>query len=636
MIHQFAELGGFYRESEGIGNGEKDRLAQFVQDPAQKFRTRTVLLLVFSGKGFERVKVEDYDNNRKLIYLYRGGPPNGWDATPTTGLQAVRKADEFDEAVRKKLARLARSIADAKDHVDGPSEAEKPALEVLHSKIDTAGSAGISVTEESERLGAKVLAAIKSAHPPESKEAAILSVAWQTTDGNIMRVGDFAAFQQALTRHGQGAASHKKSIEGEVKGRGQCCICGKLNTEVSGLLQVPQFKLYTLDKPGSVSGGFNAIDAWRNFPACRECCDKVDFAGERIKKNLTFDYYSTFKYLFLPLAVRLQPTLAFDLLDRLISARFNKKAAKRLTAAEDELFYVVALEKNFLQVDLLFYQPDPQSFRPALYISGLLPSRFRALFDAKDRVDAHPWLNEPSPKAFVQGQFTFGSVNRVFPHAHGGSNFDDDFMEATRAALELRPFPATRLLQSGMRWVRQDYVGGKTWQYRLADLFRSILFFEELLTLSQQRSNAAMQIDYGKSPQADRVRAVLKNATGKLSTDPAAQAAFLVGACCFRIERLQEFARGSTPFAGKLKGFRLNQADVQRRLFVAAKDKAKAYGEGKVAGLLECAGAALMVAPEQWPLSPDEVSYFFALGHALGPRFASDSNEGEKAQAAKE
>src|SRR5947209_2713350 len=59
MIHQFAELGGFYRESEGIDTSEEDRLAQFVQDPAQKFRTRTVLLLVFSGKGFERVEVED-------------------------------------------------------------------------------------------------------------------------------------------------------------------------------------------------------------------------------------------------------------------------------------------------------------------------------------------------------------------------------------------------------------------------------------------------------------------------------------------------------------------------------------------------------------------------------------------------
>jgi len=54
----------------------------------------------------------------------------------------------------------------------------------------------------------------------------------------------------------------------------------------------------------------------------------------------------------------------------------DRKASKRLTEAEDELFEVVAEENNRLQLDLLFYQPDPQSFRPVLYVSGLLPSRF--------------------------------------------------------------------------------------------------------------------------------------------------------------------------------------------------------------------------------------------------------------------
>jgi hypothetical protein len=78
----------------------------------------------------------------------------------------------------------------------------------------------------------------------------------------------------------------------------------------------------------------------------------------------------------------------------------------------------------------------------------------------------------------------------------------------------------------------------------------------------------------------------------------------------------------------------LNQADVQR-LFVAAKEKAKAYGEEKVAGLLECAAVALAASPEPWALSPDEVSYYFALGHALRPRFAGEkaaSDEGNVSQ----
>ena len=91
-----------------------------------------------------------------------------------------------------------------------------------------------------------------------------------------------------------------------MKGTGECSICGVENTEVSGLLQIPQFKFYTLDKPGSVSGGFDPTMAWRNFPACRECAEKIDFAGERVKKELAFDYYG-FKYLFLPSTVQASP-----------------------------------------------------------------------------------------------------------------------------------------------------------------------------------------------------------------------------------------------------------------------------------------------------------------------------------------
>lgn len=638
MIHQFAELGKHYQQREGIGTSASDKLTQHSQDPAQKFNTRTVLLLVFAESGFNRVQIEQYDDSKRLLYLYRSGPANGCDATPTSRLGQVKKPqkefdDTFAEEVRKKLGRLGRSVKESLETGINVPEQEKSCLgKVQHVLLSSAS--GKSKTDQTHL--AKIVSLIREKLPPVTKgntvtsQNAIISIAWQTDKSHLKRVGDFEAYRQSLVRRGSEAASSKKGIEGEVKGIGQCCICGKTNTEVSGLLQIPNFKVYTLDKPGSVSGGFDPSMAWRNFPACRECCERVDFAGERVKKHLSFDYYRGFKYLFLPSTVQPAETLVYEFLDRLTDARVNRPDIKRLTAAEDEILYVVAQEKNLLQVDLLFYQPDPQSFRPALYVSGLVPTRFRMLFDAKDRVDAHPWLNEPSPKSFTKNQFTFGSLGNVFPAAHGGSTFDDDFLAATRAALELRQFPVRRVLQIGMRWVQEDYRDGKAWQFRLADLFRCILFFEALNKLNTERGETPMNIDYGASEQAERVRAVLGQASGRLRADPAAQAAFLVGACCSRIEVIQEHIRGTSPFAGKLKGFRLNQSDVQN-LFVAAKDKAKAYGadEGsKVSGLLECAAAALAATPDQWLLSSDEVSYFFALGHALRPRFAKDTEDG--------
>ncbi|MBI2807301.1 MAG: hypothetical protein HYX68_20150 [Planctomycetes bacterium] len=620
MIHQFAELGKFFLQREAV----TDQLLQYAADPAAKFGSQVILALVFSANGFERVQVEEYDDDRRLRLLYRQGPPNGWDATPTTGMATVKKGQEntADADIGKKLARLARSIGDARDHSEDLPTWECEALTVMHDVMHPPEGNKLSAIDDHRSA---VIAALRSAHP-DLKNRAILTVAWQVPGEEIRWVGDFKAFQQALVRQGTDAGTKSKGIEGDVKGTGQCCICGKRETEVSGLLKVTHPPLYTLDKPGSVAGGFNPLDAWQNFPACRSCCDAVDYSWERIKKELSFNYYG-FKYLLLPSPVRIAPTEAYEWMSRLVSARMSRNASKRLTEAEDELLDLIADENNRLQVDLLFYQPDPQSFRPQLYVSGLLPSRFRSLFDGQQRADRHQWFQQPSPRAFTDGGFTFGCFREIFPAAHGGSTFDDDFLSATRYALELRGFPDRRLLEIGMRWVQQDYIDGSKWEYRLADLLRCFIFFEEIAQ-HQKRSTSLNPIDYGSSEQADRVRKCFEQApdTGKLRTDPGAQATFLVGACCGRIETIQQATRGSSPFAGKYKGFRLGQQDIQG-LFVAAKDKAKAYGEEAertVNGLLSCAAAALAATPDRWSLSPDEISYFFALGHALRSRLAKE------------
>ena len=99
MIHQFAELGQYYQQRERIGTSASDKLAQHSQDPAQKFRTSTILFLVFAEGGFIRAQVEQYDDSKRLFYLCRTGPSNGCDATPTWRLKQVKEPKgKFDDA----------------------------------------------------------------------------------------------------------------------------------------------------------------------------------------------------------------------------------------------------------------------------------------------------------------------------------------------------------------------------------------------------------------------------------------------------------------------------------------------------------------------------------------------------------
>lgn len=626
MIHQFSELGRYFLERDSVTN----RLEQLAQDPGAIFGPN-VLLLVFGKEGFESVQPGSYDDAHRLRYLCRRGPPNTWDATPTAGMPQPKSGkgpEVFLADLNTRLARLGSSIRDALNQGKNLDANEAKQLEALSKALpaksktdDVAGAA----------MRAPIIAALQAAHP-DPKQRAFLSLAWVSSSGSLNYVGDFEAFRQQVLRIGGDTKDEGESDSA----RGQCCICGASAVSVSGEVQVPNFKFYTLDKPGSVSGGFDRSRAWRNFPVCGVCRTQLDFSGERVKDKLSFKYYG-FRYLLLPSPVQPAETQVFELLRKLIDAKVDNTRSHLFSAVEDELLAVIAEEENNrLQVDLLFYVPlslTVQTFRPTLYISGLLPTRFRELFNAKDRVNGHAWLQRPGHKAFVEGSFTFGSIREIFPAKSGGSTFDDDFLAATRAALEKRRFDSARLLSVGMRLVQQDYIGGKGWLFRLADLFRSLLFFELLSPPSSMNSHQTMHIpDYGISQQAKRVSEFFQNAPNKLSVAPDAQAAFLLGACCGRIEYIQSLAKqGATPFADKYKGFRLNQIDIER-LFFDAKEKSRVYGREKetiVRDLLICAGAALAACPDYWQLSPDEVSYFFALGHALRSRLAVTKEEAE-------
>src|SRR5260370_22604262 len=102
-----------------------------------------------------------------------------------------------------------------------------------------------------------------------------------------------------------------------------------------------------------------------------------------------------------------------------------------------------------------------------------------------------------------------------------------------------------------MNRVREDFVEGKRWMVSLADLYLSILFFEKLTISNAERTDVNMMTDYGNSDQANRVRGAFAQAIGRLDEDAAAQAAFLMGACCRVIEHIQQNLRVSAPFVAK-------------------------------------------------------------------------------------
>lgn len=258
MIHQFAELGQYYREQEGIGTSSEDRLALYSQDPAQKFRTNTVLFLVLSNEGFRRVQVEQYDDSKRLLYLYRADPPNGWDATPTSGLRQVKgkTQTEFDRAfigeVRKKLARLRSSVADAlQGGVDLPSE-EKTRLEKMRACLLSAATSKGGQAQLREIVD-EILGRLpsQSAKNVIHSQDAILSLAWETT-GRLNRVGDFVTFKQSIIRQGLQSASTNGG-HGTLRGLASAVFVGSQTSRCQACFRSPTLR-------------FTPWTSWGRFP----------------------------------------------------------------------------------------------------------------------------------------------------------------------------------------------------------------------------------------------------------------------------------------------------------------------------------------------------------------------------------
>jgi len=108
MIDQFVALGRYFSRADG----KADDPISYAQDPSLKFKSANVFLLVFGSKGFLRVQVEEYSRERKGWYLYRAGPANGFDATPTTGLPNWKPPEDekkFRENTGKRLVGFVNS-----------------------------------------------------------------------------------------------------------------------------------------------------------------------------------------------------------------------------------------------------------------------------------------------------------------------------------------------------------------------------------------------------------------------------------------------------------------------------------------------------------------------------------------------
>lgn len=408
---------------------------------------------------------------------------------------------------------------------------------------------------------------------------------------------------------------------------GCCAVCGEEEKEVSG--DISPFKFYTIDKPGYVVGGFDKAKAYRAFPLCYDCRDLIQQSRQHVEANLTFSFTRRIRYFLIPDFIFGRDSVRQDVLDILTEHReqrqkrlqsLSRSESRRITADEEDILDLLSQERDVMTFHFLFMSRQRGREAIDLYIQDVYPSRLRALFEAKQRVDRS--LRYPRDDGtWREYNFTYTTLYRFFSKADPSKRDPDllrHFYDLVDRTFRAAPVPETYLIPFLMRQIRHDVATPDRrdqgrYRFTIQDALATLLFVQ----LSTQKE-VLVQVDDRHPETLD----AFLNSLPALDSD-LKKGLFLLGALTERLLRVQGQERSSAPFWKSLKSLKMGASDFQG-LLPKVRNKLEEYdrfASGERV-LFENASAYLAQVPTPWKLTVDELNFYFALGMGLFPKVA--------------
>jgi len=358
MIEAIRNIGEYALKKNG--KSINNPLEILVDNPANK-NTKNILFILFDEENrefkYHGIDIEEYSKEKLKKYLYKKGTPRGTDITPTSMV-----TDKIEKTFDIKILNWFKNYNSDKNNKN----------EMLQSIY-------LATKENKEKI-------VQDLIEKSTIENNILSF---KINGKYL--GDFEIFRNILVEKAS-ENFYKKYGKISKSENKLCSICKKKTDEVYGFVNT--FNFYVVDKRGSISGGFQQKDAWKNYPVCLNCALTLEEGKKYLGDNLSFNFYG-FKYLLIPKFIKgVKKNIQKDIFKKIElqkDPRFGKKEIKLLTNDENEVLETMSDQGNYLNNNFLFYSA-PKGFNGAvfnilLYIEDILPSRLKELFKAKEVVD---------------------------------------------------------------------------------------------------------------------------------------------------------------------------------------------------------------------------------------------------------
>jgi len=608
-------LGKFIVEYEGQSD-----IDVFLDTAKLTNKTKRVLLInlkkINGELCYNSVHEQELDKYDTKKFLYKGGPPNGIDFTPSS-LVTKKAESTYKNRVLKWFN----------------NHNEHPLLEKI-----------FQVLEENSKQIANDLNQKFDSIDKKNRNNVLISISIQ--EGFEKKyLSDYSIFEKILVDESYKRYHFLKSI-GESSGEGICYLCGK-KTDVYGF--VPNafgFSFSTADKKGNVPN-FVQKDQWKQVPICNKCGVYLEAGKKFVQKYLSFNLF-TLKYYVIPNFLFKSDSDEYEEFYNNITYYSEephnkpKKYEDTLLTEEDDFYESIKEMDDVVEFKFLFYEfKGGGKFLDILnYVESVLPSWIKKIHDAQITVGNDILFNENNIKlnfgSKSEGNFVQLHSKRYITKNNWYAGFLRDFFSSktNKSFLDIisyimggKRINKDFLLSHFMKQIQKAHRTNMENDYSVKLLTtESLMVYMFLNKLNLLKGVEKMEI--GSFDEKDNEKDFFE-VYGEFINTPDKKAAFLMGIITKKLTAIQYKSLGATPFMSKLWGLSLDQKKIQK-LYPMIINKLREY-KAAYPDLEELISINLLKSNENWNLSGDETSFYFVLGYTLKGIFKSkkdgDMNE---------
>lgn len=560
------------------------------------------------GCRYDGIDLENVNKENFLKYAYRKGSARGGDVTFTTKLGDIEK----------KINSLANT--QIKNFIDRLKKTTYSEELAQFEAIQSCFKENIQVVKEDLTL-------TYNNFGKEAKVASGLTIV-VSIKGDKKYLSDFKVVKDILLASG----SQDKSVKYSVKSEGsnqRCSICFEVKEILHGFAS--PFKYATVDKPGMVSGFFEQKNNWRNYPICTQCSLEFEIGKSFITSQLNGYFYGKAYYM-IPKTILESDTDALEKsIKMLLSHKYEAQSkGSQIKRSEERFGELIAQEKNFFNLNLLFYEENPttKAIKIKLLLEEILPSRFRKIFvDVPAKVNENPLYKKAITlkKEIYDLRFSFGILKTFF---------EEDFHDLIQKVFMGLPIAKEVIYNKFMQVVRSNYSKMQSSDGYVENTYLTLLkahltlqYFQHLGLISYNINYKFMEHEKEEvkeqkgSFDIEKFRVFIQQNEAFLDTDYKI-GIFSVGVIVRLLLNIQNVNLGNTPFEKKLRGYNLNP-ELLKNIYVETLSKLSQYqGFYAYGNLREFIDTYFILNSHHLnKISNNELSFYFVAGLEFGNKF---------------